>query len=239
MGVPFLRSHRKVRSPDKTSANTMHKVGIKTHHIMDFAAQQSGGYDKIGYTQKDLYNYFTAQRKIEVADGDTEGALAYLCAKAEYDTLFYYKYDVDEQNRLNNLFWRYSTSLIDYMCFGDVLLFDAIYRTNAYGKSFVILVGVNSYFKTAIFGCALLTAETIEAYTWVLKKFLDSMGNEKMLLSVLTDGDKAMRRAIKNVLPNARYRLCKWHLKKNAVDKVGIEDFRVYYLSRYQQDDAT
>ncbi|KAI8554713.1 hypothetical protein RHMOL_Rhmol05G0119600 [Rhododendron molle] len=39
MGVPFLRSHRKVRSPDKASANTMHKVGIITSHIMNFAAQ--------------------------------------------------------------------------------------------------------------------------------------------------------------------------------------------------------
>ncbi|KAI8554725.1 hypothetical protein RHMOL_Rhmol05G0120700 [Rhododendron molle] len=311
IGVPFLRSHKKVRSPDKASANTMHKVGIKTSHIIDFAAQQSGGYDKVGYTQKDLYNHFTAQRKIEIADGDAEGALAYLCAKVEYDPFFYYKYDVDEQNRLNNLFWRDSTSLTDYMCFGEMLVFDATYRTNAYGKPFVILDGVNSHFQTAIFGCALLTAETVEAYTWVLEKFLDSMGNEKMPVSVMTDGDKAMRRAIKIVLPNARHRLCKWHLKKNVVsnvhvpgflcdfekcmsmptkeefeivwtnlvddynlhennwaikhaadtfsraifrkfwdeikkeqslfrvDKVEMEDFRVYYLSRYQQEDAT
>ncbi|KAI8543029.1 hypothetical protein RHMOL_Rhmol08G0187300 [Rhododendron molle] len=161
MGVPFLRSHTKVRSPDKASANTMHKVGIKTSHIMDFAAQQSGGYDKVGYTQKDLYNNFTAQRKIEVADGDAE----------------------------------------DYMCFGDVLLFDVTYRTNAYGKPFVMLAGVNSHFQTTIFGCALLTAETVEAYTWVLEKFLDSMGNEKMPVSVMTNGAKAMRRATKTVLP--------------------------------------
>ncbi|XP_058198578.1 protein FAR1-RELATED SEQUENCE 5-like [Rhododendron vialii] len=225
MGVPFLRSHRKVRSPDKASANTMHKVGIKTSHIMDFAAQQSGGYNKVGYTQKDLYNHFTAQRKIEVADGDAEEALAYLCAKAEYDPLFYYKYDVDEQNRLNNMFWRDSTSLTDYQCFGDVLLFDATYRTNAYGKPFVILVGVNSHFQTAIFGCALLTAETVETYTWVLEKFLDSMGNEKMPMSVMTDGDKATRRAIKTVLPNTRHRLCKWHLKKNVVSNVHVSGF--------------
>ncbi|KAI8534282.1 hypothetical protein RHMOL_Rhmol10G0078200 [Rhododendron molle] len=166
-----------------------------------------------------------AQRKIEVADGDAEGALAYLCAKVEYDLLFYYKYDVDEQNRLNNLFWRDSTSLTDYMCFGEVLLFDATYRTNAYGKPFVILAGVNSHFQTTIFGCALLTAETVEAYTWVLKKFLDSMGNEKMPVSVMTDGDKATRRAIKIVLPKARHRLCKRHLKKNAVSNVHVPGF--------------
>ncbi|KAI8572537.1 hypothetical protein RHMOL_Rhmol01G0207200 [Rhododendron molle] len=220
-GVPFLRSHRKVRSSDKASANTMHKVGIKTSHIMDFMVQQSGGYEFVGYTQKDLYNYFTAQRNIEVADGDAEGALAYLCAKAENDPLFYYKYDVDEQNRLNNLFWRDVTCRTDYMCFGDVLIFDSTYRTNAYRKPLVILAGVNSHFQTAIFGCALLTVETVEAYTWVLERFLDSMDHKK-LVSVMTDGDKAMRRAIKTVFPDVNHRLCIWHLKKNAVSNVHV-----------------
>ncbi|KAI8559092.1 hypothetical protein RHMOL_Rhmol04G0147800 [Rhododendron molle] len=95
-GVPFLRSHRKVSSSDKALVNTMHKVGIKTSHIMDFASQQSGGYEYVKFTQKDLYNYFTAQRNIEVSDGDAEGVLAYLCAKAKNVPLFYYKYDMDE-----------------------------------------------------------------------------------------------------------------------------------------------
>ncbi|KAI8559093.1 hypothetical protein RHMOL_Rhmol04G0147800 [Rhododendron molle] len=86
----------KVSSSDKALVNTMHKVGIKTSHIMDFASQQSGGYEYVKFTQKDLYNYFTAQRNIEVSDGDAEGVLAYLCAKAKNVPLFYYKYDMDE-----------------------------------------------------------------------------------------------------------------------------------------------
>ncbi|KAI8572742.1 hypothetical protein RHMOL_Rhmol01G0223500 [Rhododendron molle] len=110
------------------------------------------------------------------------------------------------------------------MCFGDVLIFDSTYRTNAYRKPLVILAGVNSHFQTAIFGCALLTVETVEAYTWVLERFLDSMDHKKPV-SVMTDGDKAMRRAIKTVLPDVNHRLCKWHLKKNAVSNVHIPGF--------------
>ncbi|XP_058222972.1 protein FAR1-RELATED SEQUENCE 5-like [Rhododendron vialii] len=164
------------------------------------------------------------KRNIEVADGDAEGALAYLCAKAENDPLFYYKYDVDEQNRLNDLFWRDVTCRTDYMCFGDVLIFDSTYRTNAYRKPLVILVGVNSHFQTAIFGYTLLTAETVEAYTWVLERFLNSMDHKKPV-SVMTDGDKAIRRAIKTVLPDVNHRLCKWHLKKNVVSNVHVPGF--------------
>ncbi|KAF7151281.1 hypothetical protein RHSIM_Rhsim02G0172000 [Rhododendron simsii] len=246
---------------------------------MDFVAQQSGGYESVGYTQKDLYNHFTVQRNIEVADGDVEGALAYLCAKAENDLLFYYKYDVDEQNQLNNLFWRDVTCRTDSMCFGDVLIFDLTYGTNAYRKPLVILAGFNSHFQTAIFGCALLTAEIVETYTWVLERFLDSMDHKKPV-SIMTDGDKAMRRVIKTMtLAKLRHNeakvqvesvnstpvlsTCMKRIEKHAADtytrgifnkllkkikkeqslfkveKVELEDFRVYYLSRYQQPDAT
>ncbi|KAL7189512.1 hypothetical protein ACSBR1_039207 [Camellia fascicularis] len=42
----------------------------------------------------------------------------------------------------------------------------------------------------------------VETYIWLLGKFLDAM-DHKMPLSVITDGDKAMRRAIKTITPTA------------------------------------
>ncbi|KAL7204858.1 hypothetical protein ACSBR2_017883 [Camellia fascicularis] len=86
---------------------------------------------------------FGTERRARVVDGDAEGALAYLCGKEEQDPMFYYKYDVDEENRLNNLFWTDGGSRTDYLCFGDVLMFDTTYWTNAYNKPFVILQGVS------------------------------------------------------------------------------------------------
>ncbi|KAI8559090.1 hypothetical protein RHMOL_Rhmol04G0147800 [Rhododendron molle] len=81
-GETFYNTYAKVNSFSIRNYN-MHKhnasivksrkwVGIKTSHIMDFASQQSGGYEYVKFTQKDLYNYFTAQRNIEVSDGDAE-----------------------------------------------------------------------------------------------------------------------------------------------------------------------
>ncbi|XP_028085063.1 protein FAR1-RELATED SEQUENCE 5-like [Camellia sinensis] len=87
---------------------------------------------------------------------------------------------------------------------GDKAIFDSTYRTNAYKKPFVMLVGVTSHFRTTIFACVLLANETIDTYTWVLETFMDEIGN-KALVSVLTDGDKAMREAIKRVFPDARH----------------------------------
>jgi transposase-like protein len=36
-------------------------------------------------------------------------------------------------------------------------------------------------------------------------------------VSVITDGDLAMRNAIRRVFPNAHHRLCAWHLKQASL----------------------
>ncbi|KAL6313815.1 hypothetical protein AAG906_010234 [Vitis piasezkii] len=125
---------------------------------------------------------------------------------------------------LANLFWADSTTRMDYACFGDVLAFDTTYRTNAYKKPLVVLVGVNHHHQTVVFGCALLIDESVGTYEWVLETFLDAMMNKKPI-SVVTDGDKAMRKAIKKVLPDTCHRLCSWHLQRNAFTNVHIKDF--------------
>ncbi|MCI18556.1 protein FAR1-RELATED SEQUENCE 5-like, partial [Trifolium medium] len=49
--------------------------------------------------------------------------------------------------------------------------------------------------------------------------------------SVITDGDFAMRNAIKTVFPNAHHRLCAWHLIRNATSNV--KD--IQFVSRFKQ----
>ncbi|KAJ1381286.1 MULE transposase domain [Sesbania bispinosa] len=60
----------------------------------------------------------------------------------------------------------------------------------------------------------------------------------KMTLAVITDGDLAMRNAIKRVLPNAHHRLCVWHLCRNAVSNVKnpkmVSMFRKSMLGDYE-----
>ncbi|XP_025692499.1 protein FAR1-RELATED SEQUENCE 5-like [Arachis hypogaea] len=51
------------------------------------------------------------------------------------------------------------------------------------------------------------------------------MSNKKPSV-VVTDGDKAMRVAIAEVLPSAKYRLHGWHLKKNCIQRVKEPEFR-------------
>ncbi|KAL7164412.1 hypothetical protein ACSBR2_040344 [Camellia fascicularis] len=202
----------------------MRNVGMKTSQIMDFMVHQSGGYEKVGFIHRDLHNQFQAERKVQLAEGDAEGALGYLSAKLDADPLFFFKYNVDKDNPLDKIFWADCRSRMDYAAFGDVLVFDTTYRTNAYKKPFVILAGVSNHFMTTIFGCALLPDETMETYTWVLEMLMEAMDGKRPI-SVVTDGDRAMRQAIKRVIPNCRHRLCSWHLEKNASTNVHIPEF--------------
>ncbi|KAL7224870.1 hypothetical protein ACSBR1_026194 [Camellia fascicularis] len=87
-----------------------------------------------------MYNHFGTERRAQVVNGDAESDLAYLCGKEEQDPMLYYKYSVDEENRLNNLFWTDGGYRTNYLCFGDVLMFDITYRTNADSKPFKNLV---------------------------------------------------------------------------------------------------
>ena len=75
-----------------------------------------------------------------------------------------------------------------------------------------------------VFGSVLLIDESVGTYEWVLETFLIAMMNKKPI-SVVTDEDKSMCKAIKKVLPDVCHRLCSWHLQRNAFMNVHIKDF--------------
>ncbi|CAL5359748.1 unnamed protein product [Camellia sinensis] len=85
-------------------------------------------------------------------------------------------YMVNQSGSYENVGFIHSKSRADYAKFGDVLIFDSTYRTNAYKKPFVMLAGVTSHFRATIFACVLLANETSETYTWVLETFMEAMG---------------------------------------------------------------
>uniref|UniRef100_A0A151UDJ3 Protein FAR1-RELATED SEQUENCE 5 n=1 Tax=Cajanus cajan TaxID=3821 RepID=A0A151UDJ3_CAJCA len=209
---------------DKAQVDSLHSYGTKTCHIMGYMVAQKGGYASVGFTKKDLYNYFDSQMRGEIRDGDVVAALSYLRGKADNDPMLYAKFATNSDGGLKQLFWADGCNKSDFLCFGDVLAFDMTYRKNNYNYPLVIFSGCNHHSQTVIFGCALVSDETIDTYKWVLKSFLEAMGN-KHPKTVVTDGDGAMREAIKHVFPDTCHRLCVRHLHKNACENVKSSPF--------------
>lgn len=114
---------------------------------------------------------------------------------------------MDEDGFLRSIFWADFRSRNDVLTFGDVLVFDVTYKTNNLMMPFAPFIGVNHHRQTILFGCALLTDEKEESFTWVFQQWLKCMFNKAPLV-IITDMDQAMFNAIKVVFPKSQHRFC-------------------------------
>ncbi|XP_076943494.1 protein FAR-RED IMPAIRED RESPONSE 1-like [Bidens hawaiensis] len=64
----------------------------------------------------------------------------------------------------------------NYLAFGDIISFDATFKTNKYNMVFVPFTVIDNHCLNVTVGAALLSSESIESYSWLLKVFLDSFG---------------------------------------------------------------
>ncbi|XP_016192260.1 protein FAR1-RELATED SEQUENCE 5-like [Arachis ipaensis] len=199
------QSHRVVKEGDLHQINSMRKSGLRVPTIFRAFANQSGGFETVGFEIKDIYNAIEKQRRAGATDAEA-------------------KYSLNVDKRLENLFWCDGTSRYDYNVFGDVLGFDATYSRNKYKCPLVIFSRVDHHMRTAVFGCAILSKESEGSYVWLLRSFLEVMKG-KQPKSVITDGDLAMKSAVSIVFPGAHHRLCSWHLLRNATARVGRPGF--------------
>ncbi|CAI9281757.1 unnamed protein product [Lactuca saligna] len=106
---------------------------------------------------------------------------------------------------LDCMFWADEMEKAYYAEFGDVISFDATFRTNKYRMVFVPFTAIDHHKKSVTVGSELLSNESIESYSWLLKAFLKTRGKEPTL--VLTDQDAAIKQVVENVFRNSKHRL--------------------------------
>lgn len=201
-------------------------VGIRTCSVLENIAQQSGGRERLWFQRKMQHKKFGANGRAGEVETDCEGALGYLTCLAIRDENFFCRFNVDDEDRLDTIFWSDGISRRDYAMFGDVLAFDTMYRSNVYNKPLLIMAGTNHHSKTTVFAVALLSDETKSTFTWVLEQFLVCMYNKHPQV-VLINGDDAMRSAVSQVLPNSIHRLCACHLETDAGNNVPDGEFKI------------
>ncbi|XP_015960414.1 protein FAR1-RELATED SEQUENCE 5-like [Arachis duranensis] len=218
----MIWSYRAIKTRHLHQINTMRSSGLRVPTIFRAFANQSGGFEMVGFQVKDIYNAIEKQRRAGASD--TDNALKYLQMLKRRDPCMFWKYSLDEQRRLHNIFWCDGASQYDFNIFRDVMGFDATYGRNKYKCPLVIFSGVDHHMRIVVFGCAVLSKEGEERCVWLLRAFLEAMKG-KAPKSVITDDDQAMKSAIKAVFPEAHHRLCSWHLLHNATARVGIPRF--------------
>ncbi|XP_057775333.1 protein FAR1-RELATED SEQUENCE 5-like [Salvia miltiorrhiza] len=194
------RSNRAITDENAIVIEEMMSSGMRPTDVYRYMAQEAGDEDMIDYTKKDHLNFAHRLKILAIEGGDTQGLLNILENQSAEHEDFFYRVRLDEDRRLSHVFWRDSMMKDDFLIFGDVMVFDATYGTNKYNLICAPFVGLNNHKNNVMFGCAFLSNEKIDTFVWLFETFKKYMGG-KSPISLFTDQDLAMSKAIEKVFP--------------------------------------
>ncbi|XP_074351990.1 protein FAR1-RELATED SEQUENCE 5-like [Apium graveolens] len=218
--VNFMQRSRNIDPFTRSLIELFNKSGIETPKVMNLLSETCGGIEKIGFSAQDVRNVIRDIRRRVFDSGDAEcGLVLSRDLQKQSDGNFFYRVDVDEENRVRGLVWVDPRSLNAYKNFGDVVTFDSTYRTNRYDMPFIPITGVNHHYQNILFGFALIRDEKETTYRWVLKTWSEAVDN-KPPITIITDQDIALSNAISEVMPNTNHTYCTWHISSKFSEKL-------------------
>ncbi|XP_074356005.1 protein FAR1-RELATED SEQUENCE 5-like [Apium graveolens] len=218
--VKFMQRSRNIDPFTRSLIELFNKSGIETPKVMNLLSETCGGIEKVGFSSQDVRNVIRDIRRRVFDSGDAECGLVLLRdLQKQSDGNFFYRVDVDEENRVRGLVWVDPRSLNAYKNFRDVVTFDSTYQTNRYDMPFIPITGVNHHYQNILFGFALIRDEKETSYRWVLKTWLEAVDN-KPPITIITEQDIALSNAIIEVMPNTNHTYCTWHISSKFTEKL-------------------
>ncbi|KAA8542318.1 hypothetical protein F0562_023546 [Nyssa sinensis] len=103
--------------------------GLTLKQSNEFLGRQAGGRD-LSYTRVDQKSYLRSKRQKYMKYGEATSLLRYFQQQLWENPSFYYAVQLDTEEQITNIFWADARMWIDYDEFGDVVIFDATYKTN-------------------------------------------------------------------------------------------------------------
>ncbi|GKD01202.1 FAR1-related sequence 5-like protein, partial [Tanacetum coccineum] len=166
-------------------------------------------------TQTEFKN-FTRGVNCFIGDSDAQMLITRMEQRQEFTKDFSFDYFVEDAE-LCGLFWADEVAKCNYKEFGDIVSFDATYKTNKYKMVFVPFTAIDNHRRSVTVGSGLLKKETAKAYGWLLRAFKKAFVRPHNI--VVTDQDRAMRLAVATKFPESKHRLCMWHIMQKILAK--------------------
>uniref|UniRef100_A0A2N9IND8 Protein FAR1-RELATED SEQUENCE n=1 Tax=Fagus sylvatica TaxID=28930 RepID=A0A2N9IND8_FAGSY len=254
--LSFIEDHNHDLSPSKSrhfaafrhiSTDTRRRLlindnaGVRINSSIKASVVEAGGYENVTYNQRDVRNFLEKERRLKCKEGDGQALHDYFVRMQAKNSNFYHALDLDDELRVQNVFWVDARSRAAYESFNDVITFDTTYLTNKYDMSFAPFIGINHHGESIILGCGLLSSEDTDSFVWVFRQWLQSMCDIAPK-AIITDQCQAMRRAIEIVFPETVHRWCIWHITmKLPVKLAGLEAYQdiKHYLLKAVHDSMT
>ncbi|XP_028083703.1 protein FAR1-RELATED SEQUENCE 6-like [Camellia sinensis] len=196
------------------------KVGMHFTLLMRLLGMGFGrGHENLSFLEKDARNYLAIVRRLQLGKGDVIAMHNYFLKMQADNFDFFYMMDLDDDGRLENVFWADARSRVAFKEFGDVVMFNTTYLVIKYVMPFALFIGVNQHGHSTLLGCGLIIGDDTKTFMWLFQSWLPCM-SECPPSAIITDQDKAMKKAIKCAFLNSQHRWCLWHIMKKLPKKL-------------------
>ncbi|KAJ0747447.1 putative transcription factor FAR family [Helianthus annuus] len=132
--LPAYRQLSDVQEEMVWELGTLNLGPVKAFHIM---RKCYGGFENVGATVDDCKN-FRKRINSYIGEYDADMVINRMTDKKQYLADYSFEYSVDDGKRLTGLFWADGLCNLNYMEFGDVISFDATFKTNSVDNRVVL-----------------------------------------------------------------------------------------------------
>ncbi|KAL5568727.1 hypothetical protein UlMin_025302 [Ulmus minor] len=227
--VHYLRTRRHFAGATKNASDTLDGTGgdgyvsMDGNHVAHEAIRRVRSVSpvELNHPGRNIgpVNYTRPSSRKRILGRDAQNLLNYFKKMQVENPGFFYAIQLDDDNRMTNVFWADARSRSAYNYFGDAVIFDTMYRPNQYQVPFAPFTGVNHHGQMVLFGCALLLDESESSFAWLFRTWLSAM-NDRHPVSITTDQDRAIQVAVSQVFPETRHCICKWHILREGQERL-------------------
>ncbi|XP_022003323.1 protein FAR1-RELATED SEQUENCE 5-like [Helianthus annuus] len=171
----LLKENWGINRAHEEMINKMSHLNIGPVRAFNIMKEVYGGFDKVGATKVDFKN-FKKELNLFIGEFDPEMFVKRLMRKNEFLPNFSCEYETTDEGVLKCIFWADEDMKRNYYMFGDVISFDATYKRNKYNMMFVPFTGIDNHNRNVTLGAAILSSETTETYSWLLRAIKNAYG---------------------------------------------------------------
>ncbi|XP_042968956.1 protein FAR1-RELATED SEQUENCE 5-like [Carya illinoinensis] len=196
----FFRCNREVNKSVRRVFDTNDQVGIQMNKSFQALVTEAVGFESVPFGEKYCRNYIDKARLLRLGKHGAQALLEYFRRMQYKNGDFFDIMEVDDEDRMRNVFWADARSREAYNYFGDVVTFDTTYLINRYGMPFAPFVGVNHHRQSILLSASLIPSEDTKSFVWLFKSWLDCI-YRKAQNAIITDQDRAMKNVITIIFP--------------------------------------
>ncbi|XP_041011462.1 protein FAR1-RELATED SEQUENCE 5-like [Juglans microcarpa x Juglans regia] len=171
----FFRCNREVSDSVKRVLDINDMAGSRMNKSLGSFVVGTGGFENLPVLENDCRNYIDKARHLRLGKGGVGALREYFCRMQYKNHGFFALMDLDDDERLRNVFWVDPRNRAAYQYFRDVVTFDTTYLTNRYGIPFAPFVGVNPHGQSILLGAGLISSEDTEKFVWLFQTWLQCM----------------------------------------------------------------